>query len=196
MENKATQMTQKEATLNEQMSARVYKQLFTDAEWDAIASAMGDYSDYGDEEASVANMIQTKIARIYELTANWFFILINIMFMHRLPNGKLTMHEGLPRELAIKRMEDHERWVQEHREELEVSSQQLFDDMFGGWMNTTTATYQIQVTTDEGSLSFLKDMPTRPKTKKGIKSQNNKLSKWVEKQYPNYIEYEIALIEC
>ena len=54
------------------------------------------------------------------------------MFMHRLPNGKLTMHSGLPRELAIKRMEDHERWVQEHREELEVSSQQLFDDMFGG----------------------------------------------------------------
>ena len=69
MENKATQMTQKEATLNEQMSARVYKQLFTDVEWDAIASAMGDYSDYGDEKAEVANMIQTKIARIYELTA-------------------------------------------------------------------------------------------------------------------------------
>ena len=54
------------------------------------------------------------------------------MFMHRLPNGKLMMDEGLPRDLAIKRMEDHERWVQEHREELEVSSQQLFDDMFGG----------------------------------------------------------------
>tara|TARA_Y100000996_G_C22282205_1_gene544507 strand:+ start:403 stop:594 length:192 start_codon:yes stop_codon:yes gene_type:complete len=63
-------------------------------------------------------------------------------------------------------------------------------------MNTTIATYQINVTTDEGSLSFLKDMPTRPKTKKGIKSQNNKLSKWVEKEYPNYTEYEIALIEC
>ena len=55
------------------------------------------------------------------------------MFQHRLPNGKIIMHEGLPRDLAIKRMEDHERWVQEHREELEVSSQQLFDDMFGGW---------------------------------------------------------------
>ena len=41
-------------------------------------------------------------------------------------------HDGLTRELAIKRMEDQERWVQEHREELEVSSQQLFDDMFGG----------------------------------------------------------------
>ena len=62
-------------------------------------------------------------------------------------------------------------------------------------MQTTTATYQIQVTTDEGSLSFLRTMPTRPKTKKGIKSQNNKLSKWVEKQYPNYTEYEIFLTE-
>ena len=75
MENKATQMTQNEATLNEQMSAVVYKQLFTDVEWDAISSAMGDYSDYGDEEASVANMIQTKIARIYELTAEWLWTL-------------------------------------------------------------------------------------------------------------------------
>ena len=63
-------------------------------------------------------------------------------------------------------------------------------------MNTTIATYQISVTTDEGLLSFLKTMPTRPKTQKGIKSQNNKLSKWVEKEYPNYTEYEIALIEC
>ncbi len=45
---------------------------------------------------------------------------------------KVIMHEGLPRELAIKRMIDEERWMQEHREELEISSQQLFDDMFGG----------------------------------------------------------------
>jgi len=36
----------------------------------------------------------------------------------------------------------------------------------GGRMNTTTATYQIQVTTDEGHLSFLKFMPTKPKTQK------------------------------
>ena len=63
-------------------------------------------------------------------------------------------------------------------------------------MNTTTAIYQINVRTDEGLSSFLKTMPTRPKTQKGIKSQNNKLSKWVEKEYPNYTEYEIALIEC
>ena len=61
-------------------------------------------------------------------------------------------------------------------------------------MNTTIATYKIEVTTDGGSLSFLKDMPTRPKTQKGIKSQNNKLSKWVENQYPNFIEYNISLL--
>ena len=54
------------------------------------------------------------------------------MFMHKLPNGKLMMDTGLPRELAIKRMEDHERWVQEHREELNRDSQELFDQMFGG----------------------------------------------------------------
>ncbi len=53
-------------------------------------------------------------------------------------------------------------------------------------MQTTTATYSISVTTEEGTLSFLRTMPTRPKTQKGIKSQNNKLSKWVEKQYPNF----------
>ena len=41
------------------------------------------------------------------------------------------MHDGLTREQAIQRMEDHDRWVQEHREELEVSSQQLFDDSSG-----------------------------------------------------------------
>ena len=59
-------------------------------------------------------------------------------------------------------------------------------------MKDTTQTYQIQVTTDEGHLSFLKVMPTKPKTSKGIKSQNNKLSKWVEKQYPNFITYDIT----
>ena len=62
------------------------------------------------------------------------------------------------------------------------------------WMNTTTATYSIQVTTPGGHLSFLKDMPTRPKTQRGIKSQNTKLSKWVEKQYPNFTSYDITLL--
>ena len=56
----------------------------------------------------------------------------DIMFQHKLPNGNIIATQNLPRELAIKRMIDEERWMQEHREELEVSSQQLFDDMFGG----------------------------------------------------------------
>ena len=54
-------------------SAAIYKQLFTDAEWDAISSAMGDYSDYGNEEAMIADSIQAKIATIYRLTSNWLF---------------------------------------------------------------------------------------------------------------------------
>ena len=51
-------------------SAAIYKQLFTDSEWDAISSAMGDYSDYGNEEAMIADSIQAKIAAIYRLTSN------------------------------------------------------------------------------------------------------------------------------
>jgi predicted alpha/beta-fold hydrolase len=62
-------------------------------------------------------------------------------------------------------------------------------------MQTTTATYSIQVTKPGGHLSFLKDMPTRPKTSKGIKSQNDKLCKWVEKQYPDFTSYDITLLD-
>ena len=51
-------------------SAAIYKQLFTDAEWDAISSALNDYSDYGNEEAMIADSIQAKIAAIYRLTSN------------------------------------------------------------------------------------------------------------------------------
>jgi len=55
---------------DQQMSAAIYKQLFTDAEWDAISSALNDYQDYGDEEARIADSIQLKISAIYRLTAN------------------------------------------------------------------------------------------------------------------------------
>ena len=58
-------------------------------------------------------------------------------------------------------------------------------------METTTATYSITVTTDEGTLSFLRTMPTRPKTQKGIKSQNKKLEKWAMEKYPNWQEINI-----
>ena len=61
-------------------------------------------------------------------------------------------------------------------------------------METTTATYQIQVTTDEGSLSLLRTMPTRPKTKKGIKSQNTRLENYAKKQYPNWTEINVRLL--
>ena len=57
--------------LNDQkMSAVIYKQLFTDAEWDAIDSALNDYQDYGDEEANLADSIQSKISTIFRLTEN------------------------------------------------------------------------------------------------------------------------------
>ena len=58
-------------------------------------------------------------------------------------------------------------------------------------MQTTTATYIINVKTDEGTASFTKTMPTKPKTSKGIKAQNTKLSKWVEREYPNFTSYDI-----
>ena len=52
---------------DQQMSATIYKQLFTDSEWDAISSALNDYQDYGDEEATIADSIHAKIATIYKL---------------------------------------------------------------------------------------------------------------------------------
>jgi len=61
-------------------------------------------------------------------------------------------------------------------------------------METTTATYIINVTTDdENVITFYKTMPTRPKTSKGIKSQNNKLEKWTMSNYPNWTDINIQL---
>ena len=62
-------------------------------------------------------------------------------------------------------------------------------------MQTTPATYQIQVTTDEGSLSFLRTMPTRPKTQKGIKSHNTRLENYAKKQYPNWTEINVISLD-
>ena len=60
-------------------------------------------------------------------------------------------------------------------------------------MNTTTATYIVNVITDdENIITFYKTMPTKPKTSKGIKAQNTKLSKWVEREYPNFTSYDIT----
>ena len=61
-------------------------------------------------------------------------------------------------------------------------------------MNTTTAVYQIQVKTDEGSLSFLRTMPTRPKTQKGIKAHNTRLTNYAMNRYPNWKEIDFKLL--
>jgi len=57
-----------------------------------------------------------------------------------------------------------------------------------------TATYQISVTLDEGTLSFLKTMPTRPKTQKGIKTRNTRLENYAMNRYPNWKEIDIKLL--
>ena len=40
----------------------------SDVMWDAISSAMADYADYGDEEATIADEIDAKINAIFTLT--------------------------------------------------------------------------------------------------------------------------------
>ena len=58
-------------------------------------------------------------------------------------------------------------------------------------MKTTTAEYLVSVRTEEGTLSVFRTMPTRPKTSKGIKAQNNKLEKWAMEKYPNWVEIKV-----
>ena len=62
-------------------------------------------------------------------------------------------------------------------------------------MKTTIAIYQIQVKTDEGSLSFLRTMPTRPKTQKGLKSQRTRLENYAKKQYPDWTEINVIPLD-
>ena len=58
-------------------------------------------------------------------------------------------------------------------------------------MNTTTGEYLVSVRTDEGTLSVMRTMPTRPKTQKGIKNHNTRLEKWAMEKYPNWQEIKI-----
>ncbi len=75
----------------------------------------------------LSNMMDSDYIKTYPL----FSELSNML--HKLPNGNMLYLSGnLTPYQARKRTEDYKRWEQEHREELEVSSQQLFDDMFGG----------------------------------------------------------------
>ena len=54
--------------MSQELSTKIYRQLFTDCEWDAICSALKDYADYGDEEANIADSIDAKITAIFNLT--------------------------------------------------------------------------------------------------------------------------------
>ena len=66
-------------------SAAIYKQLFTGAEWDAITFAMKDYGDFhGGMDETIANNVQAKISKIFELTANWIM------------NTKVAKHLSIP----------------------------------------------------------------------------------------------------
>ena len=58
-------------------------------------------------------------------------------------------------------------------------------------MNTTTAEYLVSVRTEEETLSVFRTMPTRPKTSKGIKAQNNKLENWAMEKYPDWVEIKV-----
>ena len=54
--------------MNDTLSAKIYRQLFTEDQWDAIDSALSDYADYGDDEAQIADEIKAKIFTIFNLT--------------------------------------------------------------------------------------------------------------------------------
>ena len=41
------------------------KDFFTDAEWDAIDSALADYQDYGERETELMNSIGTKMYNLF-----------------------------------------------------------------------------------------------------------------------------------
>ena len=47
------------------------KSFFTDDEWDAIYSAMGDFQDYGDNETDVAKSIESKLYQLFKNDPNY-----------------------------------------------------------------------------------------------------------------------------
>ena len=62
-------------------------------------------------------------------------------------------------------------------------------------METTTATYKIDVTQECGNvLTHMRTMPTRPKTQKGIKSHKTKLENWAKNVCHNWKEINVSLL--
>ena len=42
------------------------KAYFTDDEWDAIFTAVCEYQDYGQEEAEMSSVLQSKISKLFQ----------------------------------------------------------------------------------------------------------------------------------
>ena len=51
--------------MNTQKQLEIVKEFFTDEQWSAIEEAMGDYQDYGDEQAEIASQIEYKIYKLF-----------------------------------------------------------------------------------------------------------------------------------
>ena len=51
--------------MNTQKQLEIVKEFFTDEQWNAIEYALGDYQDYGDEQAEMASEIGDKIYSLY-----------------------------------------------------------------------------------------------------------------------------------
>ena len=64
----------------------------------------------------------------------------------------------------------------------------------GQRMNSTTQTYLVRLYDKFTMMQVTRTMPTKPKTSRGIKAQNNRVLKWAEKTYPNQIRYEVEAI--
>ena len=57
-------MTQTNYTKKE---LELVRNFFTNDQWDAIEYALGDYQDYGDNEAELAKQIDYKMYKLFEL---------------------------------------------------------------------------------------------------------------------------------
>ena len=58
-------------------------------------------------------------------------------------------------------------------------------------MKNNTQTYLVRLYDEFTMMQVSRTMPTKPKTSKGIKAQNNRVLKWAQETYPNQIRYEV-----
>tara|TARA_R100001463_G_scaffold660_2_gene2911 strand:+ start:361 stop:549 length:189 start_codon:yes stop_codon:yes gene_type:complete len=51
--------------MNTQKNLDIVRDFFTDEQWLAIEYALGDYQDYGDEQAEISSQIEAKIYKLF-----------------------------------------------------------------------------------------------------------------------------------